>query len=57
MHLYFIATAQTIFGRIQIDPETLGPVGDPKDVTRREMWGDDLIIDEDAGVNSSAEHN
>jgi hypothetical protein len=25
MHLYFTTTTQTIFGRIQIDPETLVP--------------------------------
>jgi hypothetical protein len=30
MHLYFTTTAQTIFGRIQIDSETLDPVGDPQ---------------------------
>jgi hypothetical protein len=38
MRLYFTTTTQTIFGRIQVDPETLDPVGDPKDVTRRWMW-------------------
>jgi hypothetical protein len=44
------------FCRIQIDPETLDPTGDPKDVTRRWMWGDDLIIDEDAGFAYVATH-
>jgi hypothetical protein len=41
MHLYFTTTAQTIFGRIQNDPETLDPAGDLKGVTRRWMWEDD----------------
>jgi hypothetical protein len=50
MHLYFTTTAQTILGRVRIDPGTLDPAGDPEDVTRRWMWGDDLILDEDAGV-------
>jgi hypothetical protein len=49
-HVYFTTTAQAIFGRIRVDRETLGPVGEPVDVTKRWMWGDDLIIDEEAGI-------
>jgi hypothetical protein len=49
MHLYFTSTAQTILGRIRVDPETLDPVGEPKDVTERWMWADDLIVDEEGG--------
>jgi hypothetical protein len=56
MCLYLTTTAQTIFCRIQVDPETLDPAGDPKDVTKRWMWGDDLIIDEDAGLAYVATH-
>ncbi|OCL11734.1 hypothetical protein AOQ84DRAFT_228863 [Glonium stellatum] len=49
-HVYFTITAQTTLGRIRIDPGTLDCVGDPEDVTERWMWGDDLIIDKEAGV-------
>ncbi|CAL5873707.1 uncharacterized protein PFLUO_LOCUS7989 [Penicillium psychrofluorescens] len=49
-HVYFTTTAQAIFGRIRVDSATLGPIGDPVDVTKRWMWGDDLIIDEEAGI-------
>jgi hypothetical protein len=51
-----IKNGQAIFGRIQINPETLDPIGDPRDVKRRWMWGDDLIIDEDAGLAYGATH-
>jgi len=44
------------FGRTQIDPETLDPIRDPRDVTKRWMWGDDLTIDEDAGLAYVAAH-
>ena len=49
-HVYFTTTAQAIFGRIHVDRETLEPVGDPVDVAERWMWGDDLILDEEAGI-------
>ena len=49
-HVYFTTTAQTILGRIWVNPENLEPVGDPEDVTKRWMWGDDLILDEEGGV-------
>jgi hypothetical protein len=48
-NIYFTTTAQPIFGRVHVDPETLDPVGDPEDVTERWMWGDDLTLDEEAG--------
>ncbi|KAH8703714.1 hypothetical protein BGW36DRAFT_355122 [Talaromyces proteolyticus] len=48
--VYFTNTAQTIFGRVQVDPATLGPLGDPVEVTDRWMWADDFIIDERANV-------
>ena len=48
-NIYFTTTAQTIFGHVPVDPETLDPVGNPEDVTERWMWGDDLVLDEEAG--------
>ena len=45
--LYFTTTAQTIFGRIRVDPNTFDPVGDVEEVTDRWMWADDLIIDDE----------
>lgn len=51
--VYFTTTAQTIFGRIQIDPKTMDPVSSaPEDFATTEehwMWADDMILDEDAG--------
>jgi hypothetical protein len=47
--VYFTTTAQTIFGRVRVDPLSLSPVGELEDVTKRWMWADDLILDEDAG--------
>jgi hypothetical protein len=46
--VYFTTTAQTIFGRVHVDPMSLNPVGEPEDVTKRWMWADDLILDEEA---------
>jgi len=34
---------------VHVDPLSLSPVGDPEDVTKRWMWADDLILDEEAG--------
>ncbi|KAH6722581.1 hypothetical protein BKA61DRAFT_178949 [Leptodontidium sp. MPI-SDFR-AT-0119] len=48
--VYFTTTAQTLFGRIRVDPQTLDPVGDPEEVAERGMMADDLIVDEEAGV-------
>jgi hypothetical protein len=45
--VYFTTTAQTIFGRIQVDPDNFDPVGDLEEVTDRWMWADDLIIDDE----------
>jgi hypothetical protein len=46
--VYFTTTTQTIFGRVHVNPMTLNPMGEPEDVTKRWMWADDLILDEEA---------
>lgn len=45
--LYFTTTAQTIFGRIQVDLDTFEPLGELEEVTDRWMWADDLIVDDE----------
>ncbi|KAH7408840.1 hypothetical protein BKA64DRAFT_571470 [Cadophora sp. MPI-SDFR-AT-0126] len=47
-YLYFTTTAQTLFGRIRVDLQSLDPVGDPEEVAKRGMMADDLIVDEEA---------
>lgn len=48
--LYFTTTSQTIFACINVNPDTLEPIGNPVEVTKRWMWADDFIIDEIADV-------
>lgn len=36
-YLYFSCTAQTVFGKIQVDPKTLDPAGEPVEVAKRGM--------------------
>ena len=49
-HLYFTCTAQTLFGRVPVNPLTNEPADEPKEVTERGMMADDLLIDEVANV-------
>jgi hypothetical protein len=48
-YVYYTATAKKLFMRVQVDPETLGAVGEPEHVSAGRM-ADDFCIDEDAGV-------
>jgi hypothetical protein len=46
---------QRLFCRIRIDPKTLEPAGEPEQVACG-MMGDDLVIDEDEGVEYITTH-
>src|SRR5262249_20704673 len=48
-YLYYTSTAQKLFMRVLVDPETLDPGWAPEFVAGG-MMADDLCIDEDAGV-------
>ena len=54
--VYFTTTAQTILGRVRVDPDTLDPASGPEEATGRWMWADDLIIDEEAGFGYVTTH-
>ena len=47
--LYYTSTAQKLFMRVDVDPETHEPLGEPEQVGGGTM-ADDFCIDEDAGV-------
>ena len=47
--LYYTSTAQLLFMRVRVDPETLEPADDPEFVAGGRM-ADDFCIDEDAAV-------
>jgi hypothetical protein len=54
-HVYFTSTAQTIFGRVKVNPETL-EAGEPEEIAERGMKDDDLLIDEVANVGYVTTH-
>jgi hypothetical protein len=47
--LYYTATAKKLFMRIQVEAQTLEPIGEPEHVSAGRM-ADDFCIDESAGV-------
>ena len=47
--LYYTSTAQQLFLRVAVDPETHDPVGNPELVAHG-MMGDDFCVDEQAGL-------
>ena len=53
--LYYSCTAQLLFMRVRVDPQTLDPIGQPEFVAGGRMT-DDFCIDEDAGVAYLATH-
>jgi hypothetical protein len=54
-YLYYTSTAQKLFMRVRIDPDTQDPAGEPEFVAGG-MMGDDFCIDESAGVAYIATH-
>jgi hypothetical protein len=54
-YLYYTSTAQKLFMRVRIDPDTQDPAGEPEFVAGG-MMGDDFCIDENAGVAYIATH-
>ena len=54
-YLYYTNTAQELFMRVRVDPDTLDPAGEPEFVAGG-MMGDDFCIDENAGVAYVATH-
>ena len=54
-YLYYTTTAQQLFMRVRVDPETHDPAGEPEFVAGG-MMGDDFCIDEDAAVAYVATH-
>lgn len=54
-YLYYTTTAQELFMRVPVDPETHDPAGEPEFVAGG-MMGDDFCIDENAGVAYVATH-
>ncbi len=54
-HLYYTATAKKLLMRVEVDPSTLAPAGEPELVVAGRM-GDDFCIDEDANVVYLATH-
>lgn len=54
-YLYYTSTAQQLFMRVRVNPETLDPAGEPEFVSGG-MMGDDFCIDENAGVAYVATH-
>jgi hypothetical protein len=48
-YLYYTSTAQMLFMRVRVDPDTHNPVGEPEFVAGG-MMGDDFCIDENTGV-------
>jgi hypothetical protein len=48
-YLYYTSTAQQLFMRVRVDPFTGDPAGEPEFIADG-MMGDDLCVDEDAGV-------
>lgn len=53
--LYYTTTAQELFLRVAVDPDTHDPAGEPEFVAGG-MMGDDFCIDDDAGVAYIATH-
>ncbi|WP_206995815.1 YncE family protein [Trinickia mobilis] len=54
-YLYYTSTAQQLFMRVRVDPLTGAPAGEPEFIADG-MMGDDLCVDEDAGVAYIATH-
>jgi hypothetical protein len=54
-YLYYTTTAQELFMRVAVDPDTHGPAGEPEFVAGG-MMGDDFCIDDDAAVAYIATH-
>jgi hypothetical protein len=54
-YLYYTSTAQKLFMRVRINPDTHDPAGEPEFVAGG-MMGDDFCIDENAGVAYVATH-
>jgi hypothetical protein len=54
-YLYYTTTAQELFMRVPVDPDTNDPAGEPEFVAGG-MMGDDFCLDEDAGVAYIATH-
>jgi hypothetical protein len=54
-YLYYTTTAQELFMRVRVDPDTHDPAGEPEFVAAG-MMGDDFCLDENAGVAYIATH-
>jgi hypothetical protein len=54
-YLYYTTTAQELFMRVHVDPDTHDPAGQPEFVAGG-MMGDDLCLDENAGFAYIATH-
>jgi hypothetical protein len=54
-YLYYTTTAQELFMRVRVDPDSHDPAGEPEFVAGG-MMGDDFCIDESAGVAYIATH-
>jgi hypothetical protein len=54
-YLYYTSTAQKLFMRVSVDPDTHDPAAEPEFVAGG-MMGDDFCIDENAGVAYIATH-
>jgi hypothetical protein len=54
-YLYYTSTAQKLFMRVRLDPDTHDPADEPEFVAGG-MMGDDFCIDENAGVAYIATH-
>jgi hypothetical protein len=54
-YLYYTTTAQELFMRVRVDPDTHDPAGEPEFVAAG-MMGDDFCIDENVGVAYIATH-
>ena len=54
-YLYYTTTAQELFMRVRVDPDSHDPAGEPEFVAGG-MMGDDFCIDENAGVAYIATH-
>ena len=54
-HLYYTSTAQKVFMRVAVDPQTLDPAGDPEFVAAIDN-ADDFCLDEDAGFAYVTRH-
>jgi hypothetical protein len=54
-YLYYTSTAQKVFMRVPVDPETLDPAGDPEFVASLDSH-DDFCLDEDAGFAYVSRH-